>query len=268
MSGIFDDSLVGSGWFVSDIPASGMFDEDMLRSAVVVSSGNYTLSCEAGNFTLAGSDAVLNRGHSLTSDAGGYTLSGAAATLTYAAGLSTVNYSLTCDPGTYALNGQAATANYARSITASPGAYALAGGVATFTRTISLSCSAGSFVLSGGVAQFNRTIKLEANNVYGSGRQVTREDVEKHWELIALRDQEEARHVEQRIEQPPVDVPAVESAPIFHPSSIPSLPFIQAQMAVTVAQSTNDITSNENEAIARARKQREEEALIVLLMEM
>ena len=71
---------------------------------------SYSLTCDAGSFSLTGQDATLNLARRLICDAGSYFLTGQDATLNYASGR--FDYSLTCDAGAYTLTGQDANLVY------------------------------------------------------------------------------------------------------------------------------------------------------------
>ncbi len=121
---------------------------------------NYTLTCDAGAYVLAGQDATLTyiagaANYTLTCDAGAYALAGQAATLQR-------GYSLTCQAGAYVLSGQSATLQRGYSLICAPGSYTLAGVDATLTYTPGagatnyvLICDAGVYALSGGSAALN-----------------------------------------------------------------------------------------------------------------
>ena len=105
---------------------------------------NYSLTCDAGAFTLAGQDATLTytagtANYTLACDAGAYVLAGQDAALTYTPGSASVAYSLLCDAGAYALAGQDATLTYvsnapvAYSLACEAGAYSITGQEATFS---------------------------------------------------------------------------------------------------------------------------------------
>lgn len=104
-------------------------DQPLSSVAAGATSGAiaYSLTCDAGSFTIAGQDATLRRGYSLNCEAGAFVISGQDATLRR-------GYSLTCDAGAFVLAGQDATLVY------TPGAGAIA---------YALECEAGAFVISG-----------------------------------------------------------------------------------------------------------------------
>lgn len=109
-------------------------------------TGAYTLTADAGAFTLTGQDATLTRDKVLTADAGSFTLSGQDATLTW-------GRILTADAGSFTLTGQDATLSYAPAgsytLVADAGAFTLTGQDATLLKTRILTADAGSFSLSG-----------------------------------------------------------------------------------------------------------------------
>lgn len=93
---------------------------------------SYTLTCDAGAYAIAGSDATLSVGRRLVCDAGAYVIAGQAATLAR-------GYALVCSPGAYAIVGKDATLTYTPRSTSyallcDVGAYTIAGQAATLTK--------------------------------------------------------------------------------------------------------------------------------------
>jgi hypothetical protein len=127
--GYFDKTAVPDGWFDATEQAVGWFDADLLDIAGGPTA--YTLTADAGSFTLSGQDANLTIGRILTADAGAFTLSGQDAALS-------VGRVITADAGAFTLTGQDAT------LTVTP-----AGGTA-----YTLTADAGDFALTGQDAQF------------------------------------------------------------------------------------------------------------------
>lgn len=80
--------------------------------------------------------------YTLTADAGSFTLSGTAASLT-------ASRLLTADAGSFTLTGQDASLLASRTLTADPGSFTLTGQDATFSRSYVLDAEAGSFTLTG-----------------------------------------------------------------------------------------------------------------------
>lgn len=109
-------------------------------------AGSYTLTADAGSFTLSGQDATLSKSRILTADAGAFTLTGQDATLAR-------NRFLTADAGSFTLTGQDATLTYAAAgsytLVADAGSFTLSGQDATLLKTRILTADAGSFTLSG-----------------------------------------------------------------------------------------------------------------------
>jgi hypothetical protein len=97
----------------------------------VVGAGatGYTLTCDAGAYTIAGQDAALRKSKLLAADAGAYAIAGQDAALK-------VGRRLTADAGAYVIAGQDAAFVYV-----APGAY-------------TLTCDAGEYVISGQDAAF------------------------------------------------------------------------------------------------------------------
>jgi hypothetical protein len=116
---------------------------------------NYTLTCSAGAYTLAGQDATLT-----------YVAGAVDAKVTWLQldtdASATVNYTLTCAAGSYTLTGQDATFRRGYSLACDSGAYVLAGNPATLTYVpgvgavnYTLTCDAGAYVVTGQAAVFN-----------------------------------------------------------------------------------------------------------------
>lgn len=108
---------------------------------------NYTLTADAGAYTLSGVDAVLTRGIRLTADAGAYSLTGVDAALTYTPGSGA--YTLTADTGSYTLSGNDAGLTFARSMAADVGSYTLSGVDAGLVLGRSLTAETGAYALAG-----------------------------------------------------------------------------------------------------------------------
>ena len=132
--------------------------------SVPVSGGSgytYTLTADAGNYTLAGANASLVYNRVFPADAGAYSLTGAAATLTYTP-IGGPTHTLTADAGALSLVGNAATLAFNRSLTAASGAFTLTGSAATLARGYTLAANAGSYTLTGDDAALVATRKLIA----------------------------------------------------------------------------------------------------------
>lgn len=99
-------------------------------SAPAAAGGAYTLTADAGSYSLAGQDATLLKSKVVTADAGSYALAGQDATLTHTPFGST--YTLTCDAGAYSISGQDAALIRGRVVIADAGDYSLTGQDAAF----------------------------------------------------------------------------------------------------------------------------------------
>lgn len=103
-------------------PNPGFFSLALeLGAGVPAASSTYTLTVEAGTFTLTGSDAL--RDFAITADSGTFASTGNDATLTYGA---LGSYTLTADSGTYTLTGQDANLRLFR-LTADAGTFTTVG---------------------------------------------------------------------------------------------------------------------------------------------
>lgn len=149
---------------------------------------NYTLTCDAGSYSLTGVAALLRRGYTLAANVGSYALGGQDAILrrgySVAADVGSYSqagqdvalrrgYSLVCDVGSYSLTGYDATLTYSAGSTAytlscDSGSYALTGEDASLVYTpgaanYTLSCDVGSYSLSGGDATTSLGRRLNAD---------------------------------------------------------------------------------------------------------
>jgi len=130
------------------------------RIFVGPSSGpaSYTLTANAGAYTLSGQTADLTRSKLLTANAGAYTLSGQTADLTWAASSA---YTLTANPGAYTLSGQTADLTWASPgayvLTANAGAYTVSGQTASLLKGNLLTANAGAYTFAGQTADLTKS---------------------------------------------------------------------------------------------------------------
>lgn len=102
----------------------------------------YTLTLEAGSYTLTGSNVTLKAQRRLTLGSGAFSLAGAALTLRAARKLS-------AQAGSYTLAGQPVGLNAQRRLTLNAGAYTLAGSAVTLRANRRLTLLAGSYSWTG-----------------------------------------------------------------------------------------------------------------------
>lgn len=132
----------------------------------------YTLTAQAGSFTLTGANATLTATRNLTAQAGSFTLTGSNATLSK-------SYTLTANAGSFTLTGANATLTANRLLTAQQGSFTLTGADVNFTynsgATYTLTAQAGSFALTGADITTTATRKLtaQAGSYSVSGSNVT-----------------------------------------------------------------------------------------------
>lgn len=136
-------------------------------------AGIYSLSCETGSYSYAGTSVDLLAARLLTADSGTYNYTGTAATLTYTAPGSyslaadsgsysylgtaialTASRTLSADSGAYAYNGTSADLNYGRTLTADSGVYAYAGTSAILRKTSLLTALTGAYIYGGSTVGF------------------------------------------------------------------------------------------------------------------
>lgn len=102
----------------------------------------YTLTADAGTYTLTGQTASLLAARILAADAGAYTLAGQSAGLL-------AHRVLSADAGSYTMTGEDVALLAARKLTADPGAYNLTGTDVSLLAHRILTAGAGAFVLAG-----------------------------------------------------------------------------------------------------------------------
>lgn len=117
---------------------------------------NYTLTADAGAYTLTGSAATPRAARRLTADAGSYALTGSAATPRAAR-------RVTAEAGAYTATGSTAGVTAARRVTAEAGAYALTGSAAGVYHNYPLTAAAGSYALTGAAAGLSAARLLLVN---------------------------------------------------------------------------------------------------------
>lgn len=168
--GTFDPTAVPDGWFDETRQPIGWFDRDLLD--VASSGGSYTLTCDAGAYTIAGQDADLRKSRIVVGDAGAYSLAGQDADLRK-------SKVLQGDAGAYVLAGQDATLTY------------------TPVGGYTLTCDAGAFVIGG----------QDATLTFSGGLQDTHDGFwARQWKKIREREKkkaliEEIEEIEEQIEE-------------------------------------------------------------------
>lgn len=124
--------------------------------------GAYTLTANAGSYSLSGQDASLRKSHLLVGAAGSYALTGVAA------GLSK-SYKLTALAGAYVYTGNAAAVIYtpiagAYVLTANAGAYTVSGVAAGVARSKRVVGAAGAYALTGVAANVAKSKRVLGNS--------------------------------------------------------------------------------------------------------
>ncbi len=133
-----------------------------------------TIDCDAGSYAVTGTDAALTVGRTIVAEAGSYTVAGTDADLT-------VGRTISADAGTYTLTGTDAGLTVARVLDAASGTYTLTGTAADLDYsgaggpTYTLAADAGTYALSGTAATLtvSRTISAEAGTYTLTGTDAT-----------------------------------------------------------------------------------------------
>ena len=157
-----------------------------LTAAWKETSTGYTLTADAGSFTVTGTAANLVRGLKVAADAGSYSVTGTAANLLrgYKLAANTTAYSLTGtdvtflrgyklagDVGSYAVNGTAATLARSYLFAADAGEYLWTGTDADLRKGRTLAADAGVYAWTGTDASLlsTRTLAVDAGSYAWTG---------------------------------------------------------------------------------------------------
>jgi hypothetical protein len=124
-------------------------------------SGNYTLTCNSGSYSVSGQSALLTKSKLITAIAGSYALNGVSANVLRSKRITAVT-------GSYSLTGQASNLLRSKLVTANTGSYSLVGQSAIVTWTggavnYTLTCNAGVYALSGQSSNVLKSKLLLAN---------------------------------------------------------------------------------------------------------
>jgi len=104
------------------------------------------LSANAGSYAYSGAAAGLYVGRRLTADAAAYSVTGNDAVLSYSGGVT--HYTMTADAGSFAVTGSAASLIAGRKLVAAAGSYSVGGQTAAFARAYRLTADATSYSVS------------------------------------------------------------------------------------------------------------------------
>lgn len=146
--GIFDEIKLSASTLSADWIAFTYANETSNSSTVTLGTeetpggGGYTLTADAGAFTLTGQSATLKATRTLPVAAGSFTLTGQAAALK-------AGHVVTAAVGTFTLTGQAAGLSATRTVAAATGSFTLSGQAATLKATRTMPAAVGTFTLSG-----------------------------------------------------------------------------------------------------------------------
>lgn len=132
---------------------------------------NYTISADAGSFSLTGQDAGLTADRNFSADAGSFSYTGQDATLTKTTPPKEVN----AEAGAFTYTGQDATLTPLKGVSADAGAFDYSGQLATLVAARTVSAAAGSFSYSGQSATLTstRAVSADAGSFSYSGQQAT-----------------------------------------------------------------------------------------------
>jgi hypothetical protein len=120
----------------------------------------YTLTADAGSFSLAGQTAILKADRKLVCGSGNFALTGIDANLTKGAAVN--HYTLACGAGNFTLSGQPANLKANRKLTSGTGTFNVAGQPIGLKASRKLSANVGAFTLSGQGASLKVSRRLSA----------------------------------------------------------------------------------------------------------
>ena len=142
---IFNDWFFASGGVVYTLTAQAGSYSIAGQGANLYRNRN--LVAQSGSYGISGQTATLLRSKLLVAQVGSYTITGIDAVLTHNAA-STV-YTLTALPGSYTLSGQSATLLKSKLLTVQTGAYNIVGQDVGISRSRLLTAQSGSYVVTG-----------------------------------------------------------------------------------------------------------------------
>lgn len=140
---------------------------------------HYSLTCNAGSYTLTGNSATLHLTKAIIGTAGSYAFTGNAAnfllnqvidgntgsyTFTGSNASFVLNQSLKADAGSYSFTGNSATFTYNQTIYAGAFSFIFTGSAATLIKSSVVSCNAGSYTFTGHSASFTKGKSLVAQS--------------------------------------------------------------------------------------------------------
>lgn len=160
VSGVTDDTTVNAlaarvGYSDDANPNPWWVDLIVEVAYTVSTTTDYTMTVDAGSYTLSGQSVTLNRDINMTTVAGSYSLTGNAVDLLLAH-----FYSLVVDAGSYALTGNSVDLTRALNLIVVAGSYSLTGNAATLTKALNLLVDGGSYALIGNAATLTRALNL------------------------------------------------------------------------------------------------------------
>lgn len=133
---------------------------------------HYSLTVDAGSYSVSGQTATLARGLKMTANIAEYVIAGQAATLSFGYTMAAAaasyalsvadtawkrTYAVAADAASYAISGLAATLARGLKLTADAGSYTFTGQAATFSRGFSMVADAASYAVSVAAATSRRT---------------------------------------------------------------------------------------------------------------
>jgi hypothetical protein len=159
--------------FVRLIKTNAQIDVAEVWWTAPASDGLYSLSCDAGSYTVAGSNATLTYTTAGITGTGDLTAPGATGEGTGTVG--STAYSLTCDAGSYAATGSNATLTVGHVVSTEAGSYAATGSDASLRVTHVLVTDAGAYVATGTDAAlaFGRVLSGDAGSYAVTGSDAT-----------------------------------------------------------------------------------------------
>ncbi len=149
-----DLSAVYIAFYSSGTGASDYY-VDYLRVIPSAGGGSFTLTADAGTYSLTGTAASLERGVLVAANGGSYTITGTAADLEF-------NRLIAASSGSYAITGTAANLERASVVVADAGTYTITGTDASFVKATPIAADSGTYTITGDAADLERASLVTA----------------------------------------------------------------------------------------------------------
>lgn len=125
--------------------------------AYTVGGTNYTLTADAGSFSITGTAANLERNLKVVANTGSYVITGTAANLER-------SLKVVANAGSYSITGTAANLGYNRKVVADTGTFLITGANANLESSREVFAESGSVIITGTDATLRKSINMTADS--------------------------------------------------------------------------------------------------------